>query len=308
MTYLLLVLGFILLIKGADFFVDGSSKLAKYFRIPSVVIGLTLVAIGTSLPELAVSLTAALKHSSDLSVSNIIGSNLFNLFVILGITSLFKPVIAESSIHKDYKISILSALSLLVIILLYHFISGIYMIGRIGGIFLLLFLVYYVGDMIRNLSIVKESSRDRFEIKNVILIIIGIFMIVLGGELTVNHAVMIAKELGLSERFIGLTIVAIGTSLPELCTSLVALLKGENDIAVGNILGSNIFNILLILGTSSFISPLLIHIESIIDLMIFIIGSIFVLLFLFNDLKISRKEGLVMLFLYLSYSFYIFFR
>ena len=311
MEYLLLILGFVLLIKGADMFVGGASNIAKYFKIPSIIIGLTLVAFGTSAPEAAVSITAAINKSADIAISNIVGSNIFNLLCVLGITSLFTDVKADKEvICKDYKLSIFCALLLLVLILVNFVFGHSLVLGRIGGIILLIVLGFYLYNMIKNAKIDKEENnviQTKFNVKDVIFVIIGLVMVVYGGDLTVDNATLIAKAWGMSERFIGLTIVAIGTSLPELCTSLVALYKGENDIAVGNVIGSNIFNILFILGATSFISPLNIGIESIIDLMILIVGCIGVL-FMFNDLKIKKHEGISMLMFYVTYCIYIFIR
>jgi cation:H+ antiporter len=311
MEYLLLILGFVLLIKGADMFVGGASNIAKYFKIPSIIIGLTLVAFGTSAPEAAVSITAAINKSADIAISNIVGSNIFNLLCVLGITSLFTDVKADKEvICKDYKLSIFCALLLLVLILVNFIFGHSLVLGRVGGIILLIVLGFYLYNMIKNAKIDKEENnviQTKFNVKDVIFVIIGLAMVVFGGDLTVDNATLIAKAWGMSERFIGLTIVAMGTSLPELCTSLVALYKGENDIAVGNVIGSNIFNILFILGATSFISPLNIGIESIIDLMILIVGCIGVL-FMFDDLKIKKHEGISMLMFYVTYCIYIFIR
>ena len=311
MEYLLLIFGFVLLIKGADLFVGGASNIAKYFKIPSIIIGLTLVAFGTSAPEAAVSITAAINKSADIAISNIVGSNIFNLLCVLGITSLFTDVVADREvIRKDYKLSIFCALLLLVLILVNFIFGHSLVLGRVGGIILLIVLGFYLYNMIKNAKIDKEENnviQTKFNVKDVIFVIIGLAMVVFGGDLTVDNATLIAKAWGMSERFIGLTIVAIGTSLPELCTSLVALYKGENDIAVGNVIGSNIFNILFILGATSFISPLNIGIESIIDLMILIVGCIGVL-FMFDDLKIKKHEGISMLMFYATYCIYIFIR
>lgn len=311
MEYLLLILGFVLLIKGADMFVGGASNIAKYFKIPSIIIGLTLVAFGTSAPEAAVSITAAINKSADIAISNIVGSNIFNLLCVLGITSLFTDVKADKEvICKDYKLSIFCVLLLLVLILVNFIFGHSLVLGRVGGIILLIVLGFYLYNMIKNAKIDKEENnviQTKFNVKDVIFVIIGLAMVVFGGDLTVDNATLIAKAWGMSERFIGLTIVAIGTSLPELCTSLVALYKGENDIAVGNVIGSNIFNILFILGATSFISPLNIGIESIIDLMILIVGCIGVL-FMFDDLKIKKHEGISMLMFYVTYCIYIFIR
>ena len=309
MNYLLLIIGFILLIKGADFFVEGSSNIAKVFRIPNVIIGLTLVAFGTSAPEAAVSITAILKNSADLSVSNIIGSNIFNLLIVLGFTALFKDVVTEKKvIVKDYMISLLSAILLFILVIVNYFTRGMLVIGRISGIILLLGLIIYLFSLIKSVS--KEDKiveTRKFSIMDLVLTLGGLALVIFGGQMTVNSACEIARSLGISERVIGLTIVAIGTSLPELCTSLVALLKGENDIAVGNVIGSNIFNILFILGISSFLNPILINVSSLIDIGILILGTLFIY-FYFADLKINRKEGISMILLYIIYCCYLFMR
>ncbi len=309
MIYLLLIIGFILLIKGADFFVEGSSNIAKVFRIPNVIIGLTLVAFGTSAPEAAVSITAILKNSADLSVSNIIGSNIFNLLIVLGFTALFKDVVTEKKvIVKDYMISLLSAILLFILVIVNYFTRGMLVIGRISGIILLLGLIIYLFSLIKSVS--KEDKiveTRKFSIMDLVLTLGGLALVIFGGQMTVNSACEIARSLGISERVIGLTIVAIGTSLPELCTSLVALLKGENDIAVGNVIGSNIFNILFILGISSFLNPILINVSSLIDIGILILGTLFIY-FYFADLKINRKEGISMILLYIIYCCYLFMR
>ena len=310
MEYLLLIVGFILLIKGADMFVDGASNIAKSFNIPTIIIGLTLVAFGTSAPEAAVSIAAALNNNADIAISNIVGSNIFNLLCVLGITSLFKDVVADKDVvKKDYKLSIFCAILLLVLILVGYFVGHSFVLGRIGGIILLIVLGIYLYNMIKTAKVDNDTKKEKtkFRIKDVVLVIVGLACIIYGGDLTVDKATVVAKLWGLSDRFIGLTIVAIGTSLPELCTSLVALMKCENDIAVGNVIGSNIFNILFILGASSFICPLSIGIESVIDLMILIVGCIGVL-FILNDFRIKRYEGISMLMFYLTYCIYIFIR
>ena len=311
MEYLLLIVGFILLIKGADMFVDGASNIAKSFNIPTIIIGLTLVAFGTSAPEAAVSIAAALNNNADIAISNIVGSNIFNLLCVLGITSLFKDVVADKDVvKKDYKLSIFCAILLLVLILVGYFVGHSFVLGRIGGIILLIVLGIYLYNMIKTAKIDNDTKKEKikFRIKDVVLVIVGLACIIYGGDLTVDKATVVAKLWGLSDRFIGLTIVAIGTSLPELCTSLVALMKGENDIAVGNVIGSNIFNILFILGASRLLSPMNIGLESIIDLMIFIVCAIGVLLFFFSDFKIKKKEAMSMLAIYATYCIYIFFR
>ena len=199
---------------------------------------------------------------------------------------------------------------LLILILGNYFFTKELVLGRIGGLVLLVTLVIYLINMLKGVSAEdrKKVEAKSFSVKDIIFIVIGLACVVFGGDLTVDNATVIAKSWGLSDRFIGLTIVAIGTSLPELCTSLVALLKGENDIAIGNVVGSNIFNILFILGTSSLLSPMNIGLESIIDIMILIVGSIGILLFFFNDFKLKKHEAASMLMFYATYCIYIFIR
>lgn len=308
MNYLLLFVGFLLLIKGADFFVDGSSNIAKVFKIPSIIIGITLVAFGTSAPEAAVSITAAMKDSTDLSISNIIGSNIFNLLVVLGVTALFKDIILEKEvIKKDYLFCIFSSILLLVFIGINYFIKGSLLLNRVSGFLLLVILILYLIKLIKGIDPEKkkEVEERKFSIKDIFYIVIGLGGVIVGGQLTVESASELARTFGLSETFIGLTIVAIGTSLPELCTSLVSLLKGENDIALGNVIGSNIFNILFILGATSLLSPIPVSINSVIDITTMILMSIG-MLFLFKDLKLKRKEGITMLLVYIIYFIYIF--
>ena len=309
MCYLLLIIGFFLLIKGADMFVEGSSNIAKFLKVPSIIIGLTLVAFGTSAPEAAVSITASLKNSSSLSVSNIIGSNIFNLFVVLGFTALFKGVkTTKNVIKKDYTLSIISIILLLFLASTTYFVDGHLYLTRIDGVILIFILLFYIGGMIKSVGNKdKEITKHNFSFKDILYILLGLSFIIWGGNLTVSSACTIARKLGLSERVIGLSIVAVGTSLPEFCTSLMALIKGENDIAVGNVIGSNIFNVLFILGVSSLIRPLMISMDSFMDIMVLIVGSV-LLIFYFRDLRINRKEGLSMLIFYFIYSIYIFLR
>ncbi len=297
-----------MLIKGSDYFVDGSSRIAKSLGVPSIVIGLTLVAIGTSLPELAVSLTASLRNNNDLSVSNVVGSNFFNLFVILGFTSLIRNVFVDKKVVcHDYHISLYSLVLLLVIVLFYHFISGYYVIGRIGGLLLLFFFGIYFAHVLKGKREGK-SNVSVLRLYDVFWMIVGLIFIIIGGEFTVHSASLIALKMGVSERIIGLTIVSIGTSLPEFFTSLVAIIKKEEEIAIGNILGSNIINTLLIIGISSFFSPIYVSVESIFDLSLLVVGYLFVLIFILRDYKVTRYEGLWMIFFYLGYVIYVLIR
>lgn len=308
MSYLLLIIGFILLIKGSDLFVEGSSRIAAYFKIPNVIIGLTLVAFGTSAPEAAVSITAILNNSSALSVSNIIGSNIFNLLIVLGFTSLFKEVITNKEvIVKDYMISLGSAILLFSLIIINYLFKGILVINRINGIILLICLIIYLSNLIKKSNREEVSYDKELSLMDLVFTIGGLGLVIFGGHLTVSSSIIIAREIGISERVIGLTIIAMGTSLPELFTSLVAIIKGKNEIAVGNIIGSNIFNILFILGISSFLKPVLISLSSLIDIVI-LIGSTILVYYYFNDLRISRKEGLSMIIVYLIYCYYLFVR
>lgn len=305
MTYLLLIFGFILLIKGADLFVDGSSSLAKSLKIPSVIIGLTIVAMGTSAPEASVSINAALAGNNDIALSNIIGSNIFNSLVVVGVCAAMKSFHVDKDISKrDLPINILASL-----ILSFMLINGL--LDRIDGIILLIGMVVYIGLMISSAlknRIEEENIESMPLYKSFLFIIIGLICVIFGGDLVVDNASAIALSLGLSQNFIGLTIVAIGTSLPELVTSIVATRKNESGLALGNAVGSNIFNILFILGMSATLSPLHVLNESIIDSLILI--GVALLLFVFARSKetMGRKEGIMCVGLYILYTVYLFMR
>ena len=290
---LLLVAGFVLLIKGADFFVDGSSSVAKRLRVPSMIIGLTIVAMGTSLPECAVSVTASLSNNNALAVSNVVGSNIFNLMVVCGVCTLFVPLaVSVDTLKKEFPFSIICAV-------------------------LLVLFAAYLGWMIksalsaRNSALSKEAEEADEQIKIlpvwqcIIYIIGGAVAIKFGGDFVVNGASTIASSLGLSQNLIGLTIVALGTSLPELVTSIVAAKKDEVDMALGNVIGSNIFNILLVLGVAGAISPVIFISENIIDIIILIIMSVVVWVFAWSKKKLVRWHGAAMLVSYAIYLVYI---
>lgn len=303
----LLVGGFVLLIKGADFFVDGSSSVAKRFKIPSMIIGLTIVAMGTSLPECAVSITASISNNNALAVSNAVGSNIFNLMVVCGACALFAPLAVDvKTLKKEFPFSVICALLLLVMGYLGT------SLGRIDGILLTAVFVIYLLWMVMSAKKARQASdenADDYEIlpvwKCIFFIIGGAAAIMFGGDFVVDGASVIAKSLGLSQNLIGLTVVALGTSLPELVTSIVAAKKNEVDMAVGNVIGSNIFNILLVLGVASAISPIAFITENMIDIIILVIFSIIVWLFAWTKKQIQRKEGLLMLFAYLAFMIYI---
>lgn len=305
MDYLLLIVGFVLLIKGADWFVDGSSSVAKSLRVPTLIIGMTIVAMGTSAPELAVSTAASLKGSNEIAISNVIGSNIFNLMVVCGACALFKPLsVKMSTLKVEFPISILAAGLLIVMGFL-----GM-AIGRMEGIILIILFIGFLAWMVISAKKARdEATEEEMEVlpiwKCILFIVVGIIAIVWGGDLVVDAASNIAASFGLSQTLIGLTIVAFGTSLPELVTSLVAARKGDVDMALGNVIGSNIFNILLIIGVAATVSPMAMLMESIIDGMILIVMSIIVLLFAWRKQSIDRAEGIAMLVMYAAYIVYI---
>ena len=325
MDYILLILGFVLLIKGADYFVDGSSSVARILKVPTIIIGLTVVAFGTSMPELSVSVTAALKGENDLAVSNVLGSNIFNLLVVLGCCALVNPVQAKwSLLKKEFPFSIFVAVILLLLNSDFSVTkvlsgSGTFVLGRWGGmLFLILFGMFLYATVREALTYRDgtdedegEAGKDREEYKvltparSAVYIVCGLAGIVLGGELVVNSATGIAVRFGLSQTFIGLTIVALGTSLPELVTSMVAAGKGENDLAVGNVVGSNIFNILLILGVSATITPIVLDVTAVYDTLILIAASLIVYGAALSKREIRRNEGALFLLAYLTFFVYI---
>ena len=312
---IILVIGFVLLIKGADFFVEGSSSVAKTFNVPSLIIGMTIVAMGTSLPELAVSVTASMTGNNTLAVSNVAGSNIFNLMVVCGACALFAPLtIEKNTLLKEFPFSIICAGLLVVLGFL-----GM-SLGRVDGIiFLVIFMVYLLwmirsAKQARNAEDKLEKEEEEFveeEIKILpmwkclLFIVGGMIAIKFGGDFVVDGASAIAAGFGLSQTLIGLTIVALGTSLPELVTSIVAARKDEVDMALGNVIGSNIFNILLILGVAAAISPITFLMENIIDIVILIVMSLVVWIFAWTSKEINRKEGIMMLLMYAVYMVYI---
>lgn len=303
----LLLIGFVLLIKGADFFVDGSSSVAKRLRVPSMIIGLTIVAMGTSLPECAVSVTASLSNNNSLAVSNAVGSNTFNLMVVCGMCALFAPLLVKvDTLKKEFPFSVICALLLLV----FGFVGMD--LGRLEGIIMLVIFGGYLINMIISAKKARAASAEAeedYEVlpvwKCIIFIIGGAAAIKFGGDFVVNGASTVAAAFGLSQTLIGLTVVALGTSLPELVTSIVAAKKNEVDMAVGNVVGSNIFNILLVLGIASAISPIEFLMENVIDIIILIVMSVIVWLFAWSQKQIQRKEGIIMLLLYVAYMVYI---
>lgn len=312
MTYILLIIGFILLIKGADYFVEGSSNLAKALKIPTLIIGLTVVAFGTSAPEAVVSIVASTKGSNEIALSNIIGSNIFNLLAVLGISAIVKGLKASRQIiTKDFLFSILATL-VLIAMMFDKLLSGdkLNIITRGEGLVLLSILVLYVYSLILTASKEKKLIKEKHKLtpKDILMLILGLSAVILGGELVVKSSQQIALNLGISETLVGLTIVSIGTSLPELVTSIVAAKKGETDIALGNVIGSNIFNILFVLGISSTLSPILVNNQSLIDVLILLGITIICYIFTIYNQRIGRTKGIIMTLTYLIFMIYIIMR
>ena len=325
MSYILLVIGFVLLIKGADIFVSGASNISKRLGIPSVIVGLTIVSLGTSAPELAVSAISAIKGNNEIAVGNVLGSNLFNTLVVLGVTTIIMTLtIKKSEVKRDYTINILATTILLFLTFTTILGGRDNYISRIDGVVLLIGCISYITYLVLSVKRGKVSSENIQEelavesvseisiFKSIIKLIIGIAGIVIGGQVVVDSATNIATSLGMSEKLVGLTIVAIGTSLPELVTSVVAALKGEKDIALGNILGSNIFNILLIIGLSSAISPIAVSNNLLFDFIFLIIVTLIIGIMIFFNKKeeknFGKKEGIILVAFYVFYMAYIIIR
>jgi len=304
LSIILIVVGFILLIKGADFLVEGSSSIAKKFHIPEIVVGLTIVSIGTSMPELFVSLTSALEGHSDLSIGNVIGSNICNLLLILGLSSVIKSI----EFQKQTKLIDIPICLFITILFLILCNTGIG-ITRIESLILILlfiiFILYIVFVGIKGNNQEEEKiNYNKISIPlNIFYIILGIIGLKVGGDLVVDNAVIIAEHFNISEKIISLTILAIGTSLPELVTSVTAAFRGNSDIAIGNIIGSNIFNILLIIGVSSFINPIVYNATYNIEMVVLIIGTILLSIFTIIPPKneMNRFNGIIYLILYVIY-------
>lgn len=325
MSYILLVIGFVLLIKGADIFVSGASNISKRLGIPSVIVGLTIVSLGTSAPELAVSAISAIKGNNEIAVGNVLGSNLFNTLVVLGVTTIIMTLtIKKSEVKRDYTINILATTVLLFLTFTTILGGRDNYISRLDGIILLIGCISYITYLVLSVKRGKVSSENVQEelavesvteisiFKSIIKLVIGVAGIVIGGQVVVDSATNIATSLGMSEKLVGLTIVAIGTSLPELVTSVVAALKGEKDIALGNILGSNIFNILLIIGLSSAISPIAVSSNLIFDFIFLVVVTLIIGIMIFANKKeeknFGKKEGIILVAFYVFYMAYIIIR
>lgn len=313
LPYILLIFGFFILIKGADFFVEGSSSIAKKLRIPDIIVGLTIVAMGTSAPELAVSVSAAIGGSSDIAIGNVVGSNILNILIILGLASVIVPITVDKSMfRRDFPMLIVTAVVVPVLALI-----GDMYVGRIAGLILLLIFAFYIFLAVKAaLEYRKAHAGDSDDgnikvlswARSILYTVGGAAVIIIGGKMSVRGATDIAHMLGISEAIIGLTIVALGTSLPELVTSVVAARKGNSDIALGNIVGSNIFNALLILGATAVIKPFNVTVDSLIDQVILLGVSIYLLIMCIMGGKLTRLKGASFLILYVAYAAYIFVR
>jgi cation:H+ antiporter len=315
LTYILFVVGFVFLIKGADFLVDGSSSIAHRLGISQLIIGLTIVSLGTSAPELLVNIIASLQGASDVGVGNILGSNIANIFLILGVSALIYPLlIKKNTTWKEIPLNFLSAVVLLVLA------NDIFidqgpgnMISRIDGIVLMIFFIIFIYYTI---GLAKSENHSDFEykthhtFKSIIMVIVGIVGLAYGGKWVVDGAIAIASGFGLSEALIGLTIVAIGTSLPELATSAVAAYKRNTDIAIGNVVGSNLFNIFWVLGLSALIKPLPFRSEINADILVYMAATVMLFVYAFIGKKghIDRIEGGIFLVVYIAYIVFLVYR
>lgn len=305
MEYILLIIGFVLLIKGADFFVDGASSVAAKLKVPSLIIGLTVVSIGTSLPEAAVSISASLGGVNGISLGNVIGSNIFNLLMVVGISSIILPILTDRAIlTRDMPFNLGITVVLFFMLLDSH-------LSRVEAVILLLLLAVYLFILIRSALKNREEGEETKVLtwfKSILFIVLGAAAIIGGGQLVVDSAKTIAASLGMSDTLIGLTVVALGTSLPELVTSIVAARKGDSGIAMGNVIGSCIFNILFILGVAGVISPMTADSAFLVDTGILIGICLVMLLFALTKRKTDRLEGAACVLIYVAYTAYIIMR
>lgn len=309
---IVLLIGFVCLIKGADYFVDGSANLAGIFKVPGLVIGLTIVALGTSMPELAVSVSAALEGSNEIALSNVVGSNIFNLLVVLGCCALFHPVPVEKAIlRRDFPVAIGSTVFVFVIssaavlwngrLLSTDMTENAGIVNKVTGIILILaflaYIVWLIADARKHPEEEKDTPPEPLR-KCLLFIFAGLILVIIGGKAVVYGAREIAAALGMSETLIGLTIVAAGTSLPELVTSLTAARKKETGLAIGNAIGSNIFNLMFILGVSAVLHPVSVNIASVYDMIILIAVTVLSMVFAARGKSLNRAEGIIMILLY----------
>lgn len=313
MPFITLLIGFALLIKGADIFVDGASSIAKKFNVSPMLIGLTIVAMGTSAPEAAVSVSSSLAGQNDMSIANVVGSNFFNILIVLGVSSIIaKLPVEKETIKKDTPFLIFISILLLVLSLNFN-------LSRLDGVvFLVLFVLFLINMIKSNISskdiesssgetaiaIEATDTKTIYMPKTLLLCLIGIVGIVFGGDLVVDSATNIATSFGMSANLVGLTIVAMGTSLPELVTSVIAVKKGETEIAIGNVIGSNIFNILLVLGLAALIHPMAVSIVAIIDTIFMTAVTILLYIFIKKNNSLTKIHGIIFVIIYFIYLIY----
>lgn len=305
LNIVLLLVGFVLLIKGADFFVDGSSSVAKLIGIPGFVIGLTVVAMGTSAPEAAVSISAGIQGSNEIALGNVVGSNIFNLLVVAGVCALIKPYkIEKEMLNRDFPVNVVVSVVLLIMTMIGSVMS------RLNGIIMLVLFVAYIAFILfmafkNREAQIGDDVKTMSPLLSVIAIVGGLGAVIFGGQLVVNNAQEIALALGWSETFIGLTIIAIGTSLPELVTSIVAARKGESGLALGNVIGSNLFNIMMILGMSSAITPIPVYSSGIINIVILIAVTALIYVACLIKKGMGRIVGGLSVLGYVAYTAYL---
>jgi cation:H+ antiporter len=313
MSFFILLVGFALLIKGADIFVDGASSIAKKFHVPPMLIGLTIVAMGTSAPEAAVSISSSLAGQNDMSIANVVGSNFFNILIVLGVSAIISKLpVEKETIKKDTPFLIFISVLLLVLSLSFN-------LSRLDGIIFLVLFALFLINMIKSNINSKDNEDSGSETaiaievsdtqsismpKTLLICLIGIVGIVFGGGLVVDSATNIATSLGMSANLVGLTIVAMGTSLPELVTSVIAVRKGETEIAIGNVIGSNIFNILLVLGLAALIHPMTVSMLAIIDTIFMTAITILLYIFMKKDNSLTKVHGIIFVVIYFAYLIY----
>ena len=314
LNIVILVVGFAALIKGADLFVDGSASLARIFRVPAMIVGLTIVAMGTSAPELAVSTVAAIEGSNEIAVSNVVGSNIFNILMVLGVCAIVRPVPVDAKVlRKDFTVVTVPTVIVFLLMGGWRLFGGSLFHAEMGAVAgtvtrpialgLLAVFIVYIWLLTRQAKKVRREEENAFGFKIsrgkcVLLILLGAAMIVAGGQAVVYSAKEIARALGMTETLIGLTVVSVGTSLPELVTSLVAAKKQETELAVGNVIGSNIFNMLMILGVSAAIHPVTVNVASVWDLLILLVITVMTWIFAAAGKRINRAEGALMVLAY----------
>ena len=301
---LLLIIGFFLLVKGSDVFVDGSVSIAKLMRVPAVIIGLTIVSVGTSAPEAAVSITAGIKGSNEIAISNLVGSNIFNILCVAGVSALITPFMVDKEVLKrDFPVS----LAIMALVTVMCFTGRV--VSQLEGVVLFVIFILYIAYLIRNAIKNRVESinneKPMSALKSILFILIGIAAIIGGGQLVVSSAKVIAKVFGMTETLIGVTVVAIGTSLPELVTSIVAARKGQSDIAIGNVVGSNIFNLVFVLGMSSAFNAITVVPEAMIDAIIMFAVNVIGFILCLTARKLNREEGAFMILTYVAYTGYL---